>query len=119
MAQTAERVDEFFETYRDALLARDAAAVARLYAVPALILFPGQSIPVTDASQTEAFFAASWGQYEGIEAMDSTRHIVAESAHSVWVEVTWTYNGAPREHFIYQLSDEDGEYRIAVLTPMS
>lgn len=119
MTDTAERVDAFFETYRDALLARDAAAVAHLYAVPSLILFPGQSISVSDLSQTEAFFAASWGQYEGVESMDSTRHIVAESAHSVWVDVTWAYNGAPREHFIYQLSDEDGTYRIAVLTPMS
>jgi hypothetical protein len=119
MTDTTERVTEFFDGYGAALLARDAKAVAHLYAVPSLILFPGQSIPVTNLDQTEQFFAASWGQYEGIDAMDNSIQIIAETSHSVWAEVTWTYNGAPREHFCYQLVDNGEGYKIAVLTPMS
>jgi ketosteroid isomerase-like protein len=119
MTDTNARVDDFFDRYGAALLARDAPAVARLYAVPSLILFPGQSLPVTDRAQTENFFAASWGQYEGVDAIDSTIRILAETTHSVWAEVTWTYNGAPREHFCYQLVDNGDGFEIAVLTPMA
>ena len=68
MTDTNEKVDQFFERYASALLARDAKAMAGMYAVPSLILFPGTSIPVSDANQTEEFFASSWGQYEGVDA---------------------------------------------------
>ena len=43
---TRSKVEEFFDRYAAALLARDAKAMAKMYAVPALILFPGNSIPV-------------------------------------------------------------------------
>jgi hypothetical protein len=119
MTDTRARVDEFFDGYRTALLARNANAVAQLYAVPSLILFPGQSIPVTNLEQTEQFFEASWGQYDGVDAIDNTIRIMAETTHSVWAEVIWTYNGAPREHFCYQLVDNGEGYQIAVLTPMA
>jgi hypothetical protein len=99
MTSTTSRATEFFDGYRTVLLTRDAKAVAHLYAVPSLILFPGQSIPMTNLDQTEQFFGASWGQYDGTDAIDSSIRILAETSHSVWAEVTWTYNGAPREHF--------------------
>lgn len=116
--ESAERVSDFFDRYAAALLARDAAAVAELYAVPALILFPGNSIPVVDRSQTEQFFAASWVQYEGVDSVEKRVRIIAEAPWSVWADVAWSYNGGPRERFCYQLVDGPDGYRIAVLTPL-
>jgi hypothetical protein len=71
MTNAKDTAEEFFERYAAALLARDEKAIARMYAVPSLILFPGRSIPVSDARETEEFFAASWAQYDGVEALTS------------------------------------------------
>ncbi|SKC81285.1 nuclear transport factor 2 family protein [Krasilnikoviella flava] len=111
---------EFFDRYRQALLDRDEAAVADLYAVPALILFPGQSLPVTSRTQTEQFFGSSWSQYEGVTGMTSDVRVVAATAHSVWADVTWHHDGPGEgtERFVYQLVRTDDGWRIAVLTPM-
>jgi hypothetical protein len=87
MAELAERVADFFDHYAAALLARDARAVSELYAVPSLILFPGNSIPVTSREQTEQFFAASWVQYEGVETVEKRVRILAEAPWSVWADV--------------------------------
>ncbi|MEV0729699.1 hypothetical protein [Polymorphospora sp. NPDC050346] len=57
---------DFFETYTRALLDRDARAIAEHYAVPALIEFPDHPVAVSDAAQTEAFFAGAFGQYENV-----------------------------------------------------
>ncbi len=108
----------FFDRYQAALLDRDAAQIASMYAVPGLILFPGSSVAVTDQAQTEQFFTASFGQYEGVTEVDHTLTITAETSHSVWADVTWSYDGPPRERFCYQLvSSADGP-QIAVLTPL-
>jgi ketosteroid isomerase-like protein len=118
MTETNETVDQFFESYAAALLARDAKAVAGMYAVPSLILFPGTSIPVTDAKQTELFFASSWSQYEGVDDINKQVAVMAEAPGSVWVDVTWSYGGQPRERFCYQLVEGTEGWQIAVLTPM-
>ena len=118
MAEVARRVEDFFDRYAAALLARDATAVAGFYAVPSLILFPGNSVPVTSRDQTERFFAASWVQYEGVDSVEKRVRILAEAPWSVWADVAWSYGGGPRERFCYQLVDEGGELRIAVLTPL-
>lgn len=60
MTLTSDTTTEFFDRYAAALLARDEASIGALYAVPSLILFPGQAIAVSEARQTEQFFAASW-----------------------------------------------------------
>jgi hypothetical protein len=60
---TRQKVDRFFEDYASALLSRDEKALAGMYAVPSLILFPGTSIAVSDQRQSEEFFASAWGQY--------------------------------------------------------
>ncbi len=118
MTDTTEQVEEFFERYAAALLARDAAAVAQLYAVPGLILFPDISIPVTDPSQTEQFFASAWQQYEGIDAASREIVIMGEAPNNVWADVTWRYGGEAGERFCYQLIAAPAGYQIAVLTPM-
>jgi ketosteroid isomerase-like protein len=118
MTAINEKIDQFFERYASALLARDAKAIAQLYAVPSLILFPGTSIPVSDANQTENFFASSWGQYEGVDAVDKQILVMGEAPGTVWVDVTWSYGRQPRERFCYQLIEGTDGYQIAVLTPM-
>lgn len=118
MTDTSDTTDQFFERYAAALLDRDEKAIAGMYAVPSLILFPGQSIAVGDAGQTEAFFAASWEQYEGVDTADYEITIMGEAPGSIWADVTWSYGGRPRERFCYQLVERPGGYQIAVLTPM-
>lgn len=113
-----ETATEFFDRYRSALLDRDAEAVARLYAVPALILFPGQTIAVTDAAQTEQFFGSAWAQYEGITDTRVELRVPAETSGSVWADVTWHHDNATSERLMYQLVNTDDGWRIAVLTPL-
>lgn len=108
---------QFFEHYAAALVTRDEKAIAAMYAVPSLILFPGQSILVTDPVQTEEFFADSWSQYEGVDAADKQMTIMGEGPGSVWADVTWSYHGKPQERFCYQLIAGPNGYQIAVLTP--
>lgn len=118
MESTRQKVDEFFERYASALLARDEKAVAQMVAVPSLILFPGRSVPVSDAKQTEQFFASSWAQYEGVDEAEKRLVIMGEAPGYVWADVTWYYGGEPRERFCYQLIEGASGYQIAVLTLM-
>jgi len=114
----ATSIAQFFDDYAAALLARDEHAIAAMYAVPSLILFPGQSIAVSDAAQTEQFFASAWGQYEGVATIEHEIAVLAEAPGSVWADVTWMHGGVPRERFTYQLVGTDDAWQIAVLTPM-
>jgi hypothetical protein len=118
MRDTVSTAHEFFERYAAALLARDERAIAGMYAVPSLILFPGTSIAVSDASQTEEFFASAWKQYDGVDAVDKQITIMGEAPGSIWADVTWIYNGKAQERFCYQLIGGRDGYKIAVLTPM-
>ena len=112
-------VTKFFERYTEALMARDERRVAALYAVPGLILFPGQAVAVSDEEQTEQFFASAWGQYEGVTETHTELTVVAEAPASVWVDVTWNHVGAPVERLMYQLVETGGTWKIAVLTPLA
>ena len=115
---TTATAREFFDRYRDALLARDEQALADLYAVPALILFPGQSLPVGDRAQTAQFFASAFGQYEGVTGTTADVAVVAEAPHSIWADVTWHHDTGASERFVYQLLDTGGRWQIGVLTPL-
>lgn len=115
---TRQKIDQFFEDYASALLSRDEKAVAMMYAVPSLILFPGASVAVTDRQQCEQFFASAWDQYEGINAVAKEISIMGEAPGSVWADVSWSYGGRLRERFCYQLIEGRTGYQIAVLTPL-
>lgn len=119
MNETQKKVESFFERYASALLARNATDIARMYAVPSLILFPGTSIPVSDPTQTEEFFKSAFGQYNGVEDMERRVVIMGEAPGTVWADVTWSYAARPPERFCYQLIDGADGYRIAVLTLMA
>lgn len=118
MRSTSDTTTEFFGRYAAALLARDEAGIAALYAIPSLILFPGQAIAVSAAEQTKEFFAASWTHYEGVGTIDRTITLMGQGPGTVWADVTWSYGNA-REHFCYQLVERPHGWQIAVLTLLS
>lgn len=119
MTITNHATEEFFDRYAAALLARDETTIATLYAVPSLILFPGQSIAVSDPQQTAQFFASSWAQYEGVKAIDKTLLVMREAPSTAWVDVTWSYPGGTDERFCYQLVERPSGLQIGVLTPLA
>lgn len=119
MDENNEVATEFFAAYAQALLDRDAEAIAAHYAVPALIEFPGQRIVVTDAAQSVKFFAGAFAQYEGVTEADAAVEVTAATGHSIWADVTWDYHEAARgERNMYQLVRIEDEWKIAVLTPL-
>lgn len=109
---------EFFDRYRTALLDRDERAMGGLYAVPALIVFPGNLVAVGDARETEAFFASSWAQYDGVRDVEGDIEVAGAAPGTLWVDVTWSFDGRQQERFRYQLVDTPQGHRIAVLTPL-
>lgn len=110
---------EFFERYTDALLARDEQAVARLYAVPALLVFPQQTIAIGSPEEAAAVFGAAWPQYEGVTSTRPEITVSAETDHSIWADVTWHHDNGGTEHQLYQLVYLAGGWRVAVLTPLA
>lgn len=109
----------FFDTYAQALLDRDGEKLSHLYAVPALIAFPQQSILVADRQQTRKFFDQGWEQYAGVDEVEPAVRIIVASAYSIWADVTWSYGGEPRERFIYQLLNTGDDWEVGVLTPLA
>ena len=69
--------------------------MGRLYAVPSLILFPGDRIVVSDTAQTEQFFASSWAQYDGVDAVANHVNVMAEAPGTVWADVTRHTTASP------------------------
>lgn len=118
MSGSTEEVEQFFDRYAEALLDRDEKVIADLYSVPPLIVFPDNVIAVSDSKQTEQFFASSWDQYDGVETLDKQVVLMAEAPGSVWVDVTWSYDGRPQERICYQLVEGASGRQIAVLTPL-
>ncbi|MGO1290073.1 MAG: hypothetical protein ACTMH0_02150 [Brevibacterium linens] len=50
---------------------------------------------------------------------DTAVEVAASTAHSIWVDVTWTYHGgAPDERNMNQLVRTDEGGKIAVPTPL-
>ncbi len=108
----------FFEDYAQALLDRDSERLSHLYAVPALVAFPHQSIPVTGREQTRQFFDQGWEQYDGVVDIEYAVDVIASGAHSIWADVTWSHSGRPRERFMYQLLHDGTGWKVGVLTPL-
>lgn len=100
MTDTMDKAHRFFQRYGAALLARDERAMARMYAVPSLILFPGRSIAVSHATQTEEFFAASWSQYDGVESVDKRIVVMGEAPGSLSSEALRSECRAPEPSVI-------------------
>lgn len=114
----SETTRSFFEVYSRALLARDADGIAELYAVPGVILFPGNALAVSSRAQTRAFFEQAFPQYDGVTATRTAIEIAASTASSIWADVTWHHDTGATERLMYQLVDDEGTWLIAVLTPL-
>lgn len=113
-----DHAQTFFEGYRDALLSRDAEAIASRYHLPALIAFPETTIAVTSADQTRDFFTQAVGQYAEVESATASITVLGATSHSIWADVAWSYEGAhPGERMVYQLLATEDGWRIGVLTP--
>jgi ketosteroid isomerase-like protein len=109
MTATTGKVEEFFERYAAALLARDAKMIAGLYAVPSLILFPGTSIPVSGSRQTEEFFTSAFSQYAGVDDVGRQIIIMCEAPGTVWADVTGpTAAGSPSDFVTSSLNHPRG-----------
>lgn len=116
---TQSTAQDFFDTYARAVVARDAEAVADLYCVPSLVLFPAQPLPVSDRKQVRTFFADAAARHGEIEHASPTVEVLASAPdHSIWADVTWSYDGTEQERFVYQLVRDHGSWLVAVLTPM-
>jgi hypothetical protein len=100
MINTNDPPQAFFERHAAALLARDEKAAAARYAVPSLILFPGRSIVISDARQTEEYFASACGQDDGVDAVENKIVIMGEAPASVWADVTWFHDGQQPERLL-------------------
>lgn len=109
---------EFFVGYGQDLLARDADALSERYAVPGLILYPGEPVAVTSREQTRQFFAGAFGQYEGISDTSSEITLLANTKTSIWADVTWHHDSGATERLVYQLVAAGETWQIAVLTPV-
>jgi hypothetical protein len=64
-----------------------------------LILFPGRSIARQRRHPDRVVFASAWGRYDGVDDINKRLVVMAEAPGSVWVDVTWSYGGQPRERF--------------------
>jgi hypothetical protein len=112
-------VREFFDRYVRAHLARDEKTTAGMFAVPSLALFPEQSFVVSDAKELEHFFAGTWSQLEGVKDTSTDITVTAETAHSIWADVTWRHDNGATERLVYQLVDTGPQWKIAVVTPVT
>lgn len=83
MTSAHDTAQDFVTDYARALLDRNSQRIAELYAVPALIAFPQQVIAVSDAEQTRNFFDQGWEQYEGIDEVSPSVHVIAAAEHSI------------------------------------
>ncbi|HUP17318.1 MAG TPA: hypothetical protein VM848_14860 [Acidimicrobiia bacterium] len=118
MTQTTDKANQFFECYAAALLARDKAAMAGMYAIPSLILFPGNFdsgdrcppnrgvLRRLPGAVRRSRFSRPAGSDHGRGSGDcmGRRHLVL--------------SGPTPERFCYQLIEGADGYQIAVLTPM-
>ncbi len=118
-----KEAQQFFAQYGEALLSRDAARIAGHYASPCFIVAPGHLQAVTDPAETEAFFAQSLSQYDGVETAEPEVELLkTEVEYTLWAVVTWSYAKAgekkakPQEKMCYQLAQQNGQWKIACLS---
>ena len=76
-------------------------------------------MPVSSAEQTRQFFSAAFPPYEGVTEATADITVLAQTVHSIWVDVTWQYDRGDGERLSYQLIEADSGWQIAVLTPVS
>jgi hypothetical protein len=109
MDTTAEHdVAAFLDRYADALAGGDLPGVAACYALPALVVGDGATIPVSEPAQVEAAFAGAADAYraQGLVGLrPQVRAVEPLTGALTLVDVGWAYldeAGTARQHTSYR-----------------
>jgi ketosteroid isomerase-like protein len=101
-------VAAFLDRYAEALAGGDLPGIAACYALPALVVGDGATIPVADAGQVEAAFAGAADAYraQGIVGLrPELRAVDPLTGALTLVDVGWAYldeAGRERQHTSYR-----------------
>lgn len=123
MAVDREQIERSLERIGEAISARDPAAVADCWEVPALVISDEGTIPVTDRAQIEGFFAQAIEAYNAqglVATRPELQQAVALTGRLTAVDVRWpsfdeagVERSTERSHYILRLGD-DGRHRVQV-----
>jgi ketosteroid isomerase-like protein len=109
MDTTSEHdVAAFLDRYADALAGGDLPGVAACYALPALVVGDGATIPVSEPAQVEAAFAGAADAYraQGLVGLrPQVRAVEPLTGALTLVDVGWAYldeAGTARQHTSYR-----------------
>ncbi len=114
----------FLDRYADALAAGDLPGIAACYALPALVVGDGATIPVTEAGQVEAAFAGAADAYRAqglVGIRPELRAVDPLTPALTLVDVGWAYldeAGEARQHTSYRYllrRTDAGQFAIQVV----
>jgi ketosteroid isomerase-like protein len=121
-------VAAFLDRYAGALAAGDLPGIAACYALPALVVGDGATIPVSEPAQVEAAFAGAAEAYRAqglVAARPELRAVDPLTATLTLVDVRWAYvdeAGAARQHTTYRYllrRSDSGQLGIQVVVDTS
>ena len=114
-------VPAFLDRYAEALGAGDLPAIAACYALPALVVGDGATIPVAEPAQVEAAFAGAADAYRArglVGIRPELRAVDPLTTTLTLVDVRWAYldeAGAARQHTSYRyLLRRSGADRLGI-----
>jgi ketosteroid isomerase-like protein len=108
MDTTSPDIRAFLDSYAGALVAGDLAGVAACYALPALVVGDGATIPVAEPGQVEAAFAGAADAYRArglVGARAELRAVEPLTPALTLVDVRWAYldgSGEEQDHSAYR-----------------
>jgi ketosteroid isomerase-like protein len=95
-------VAAFLDRYANALVNGDLPGIAACYALPALVVGDGATIPISDPAQVEAAFGGAADAYRAqglVDARPELRAVDPLTAALTLVDVRWAYlDEAGQEH---------------------
>src|SRR5829696_9227896 len=101
-------VAAFLDRYANALVNGDLPGIAACYALPALVVGDGATIPISDPAQAEAAFAGAADAYRAqglVGIRPELRAVDPLTANLTLVDVGWAYldeAGVARRHSSYR-----------------
>lgn len=105
---TPADVAAFLDGYANALTSGDLPAITACYALPALVVGDGATIPIADPAQVEAAFAGAADAYRAqglVDARPELRAVDPLTAALILIDVRWSYldeAGHERRHSSYR-----------------
>jgi hypothetical protein len=105
---TPADVAAFLDGYANALVSGDLPGIAACYALPALVVGDGATVPISDPAQVEAAFGGAADAYRAqglVDARPEPRAVDPLTAALILVEVRWAYldeAGHERRHSSYR-----------------